>query len=66
MLPLVKVDQLRPLALCIQGLSLGYRSVSGLAMRWDRGLDLQNKVKALRSPTSFPCLGVVVANHHRR
>ena len=48
----------------MQGCPLGYRSVSELAMKRDRGLDLKNKVKALKWNTSFLYLGVIGATYH--
>jgi hypothetical protein len=44
-----------PLALCMQGRTLGYRSVSSLARKGEERLDLHNKVDAFRgAPSSFP------------
>ncbi len=45
MISYYNVSQLRPLALCMQGFPLGYRSVSMLAKGEARGLDLHDKVE---------------------
>ena len=57
------VSQLRPLALCIQGLPLGYRSVSVLAKGEAEGLIYITR-SSLKVRNKLPPLRVVVANHH--
>ena len=57
------VGQLRPLALFIQGLSLGYRSVSALAKGEAEGLIYKTR-SSLKVGLKLPPLRVVVANHH--
>src|SRR3989338_8393999 len=59
------VGQLRPLALCIQGLPLGYRSVSVLAKGEAEGL-IYGTRSSLKVGLKLPLLRVMVANHHRR
>ncbi|HCI14284.1 MAG TPA: hypothetical protein DFK12_10110 [Gallionellaceae bacterium] len=58
-----KVSQLRPLALCIQGLPLGYRSVSLSARGEAEGLIYVTRSN-LKDGFKLPLLRVVVANHH--
>jgi len=57
------VSQLRPLALCIQGLPLGYRSVSLLARGEAEGLIYETR-SSLKGGLKLPLLRVMVANHH--
>jgi hypothetical protein len=57
------VSQLRPLALCIQGLPLGYRSVSLLAKGEAEGLIYETRLN-LKVGLKLPLLRVMVANHH--
>ena len=57
------VGQLRPLALCIQGLPLGYRSVSLLAKGETEGLIYATRSN-LKDGFKLPLLRVVIANHH--
>lgn len=57
------VSQLRPLALFIQGLSLGYRSVSLLAKGEAGGLIYVTRSN-LKAGDKLPLLRVVIANHH--
>ena len=57
------VGQLRPLALCIQGLPLGYRSVSVLAKGEAEGLIYATR-SSLKDGLKLPLLRVVIANHH--
>jgi len=57
------VSQLRPLALCIQGLPLGYRSVSVLAKGEAEGMIYITR-SSLKVRNKLPPLRVVVANHH--
>ena len=57
------VSQLRPLALFMQGLSLGYRSVSLLAKGEAEGLIYRTR-SSLKEHDKLPLLRVVVANHH--
>lgn len=63
MTPCYNVSQLRPLALCIQGLPLGYRSVSVLAKSEAEGLIYKTR-SSLKERGKLPLLRVVVANHH--
>ena len=58
------VSQLRPLALCIQGLPLGYRSVFVLARGEAEGLIYTTR-SSLKERGKLPLLHVVIANHHR-
>jgi len=57
------VSQLRPLALYIQGLPLGYRSVSMLARGEAEGLIYDTRSN-LKGGNKLPLLRVVIANHH--
>jgi len=57
------VSQLRPLVLCIQGLSLGYRSVSALAKGEAEGLIYKTRL-SLKGGLKLPPLRVMGANHH--
>ena len=57
------VGQLRPLALFMQGLPLGYRSVSLLAKGEAEGLIYITR-SSLKERDKLPLLRVVVANHH--
>ncbi|RFC39288.1 MAG: hypothetical protein DID89_2727548024 [Candidatus Nitrotoga sp. CP45] len=57
------VSQLRPLALCMQGSSLGYRSVSMLAKGETEGLIYMTR-SSLQGGLKLPLLRVMVANHH--
>ena len=57
------ISQLRPLALCIQGLPLGYRSVSMLAKGEAEGLIYATR-SILKDGLRLPLLRVVIANHH--
>lgn len=57
------VSQLRPLALCIQGFPLGYRSVSLLARSEAEGLIYETRLN-LKVGFKLPLLRVMVANHH--
>jgi hypothetical protein len=57
------VSQLRPLALFIQGLPLGYRSVSVLAKGEAEGLIYSTR-SSLSADFKLPLLRVVIANHH--
>ena len=57
------VSQLRPLALCIQGLPLGYRSVSVLARGEAEGLIYRGRSN-LKGGLKLPLLRVVIANHY--
>src|SRR3990167_1344411 len=57
------VCQLRSLALCIQGLPLGYRSVSLLAKGEAEGLIYVTR-SSLKGRNKLPQLRVGVANHH--
>src|SRR3989338_9413563 len=57
------VGQLRSLALCIQGLPLGYRSVSLLAKGEAEGLIYVTR-SSLKGRNKLPPLRVGVANHH--
>jgi hypothetical protein len=57
------VSQLRPLALCMQGLPLGYRSVSLLAKGEAEGLIYSTR-SSLSADFKLPLLRVMVANHH--
>ena len=57
------VGQLRPLALCIQGLPLGYRSVSVLAKDEAEGMIYITR-SSLKVRNKLPPLRVGVANHH--
>src|SRR3989338_11237992 len=59
------VSQLRPLALCIQGLPLCYRSVSVLAKGEAEGL-IYGTRSSLKVGLKLPLLRVMVANHNRR
>ena len=57
------VSQLRPLALCMQGSPLGYRSVSMLAKGEAEGLIYMTR-SSLKGGLKLPLLRVMVANHH--
>jgi len=57
------VSQLRPLALCMQGSPLGYRSVSMLAKGEAEGLIYVTR-SSLKVGLKLPLLRVMVANHH--
>src|SRR3990167_7507168 len=57
------VGQLRSLALCIQGLPLGYRSVSLLAKGEAEGLIYVTR-SSLKGRNKLPPLRVGLANHH--
>ena len=59
------VGQLRPLALCIQGLPLGYRSVSLLAKGEAEGMIYVTR-SSLKVGLKLLPLRVMVANHHGR
>ena len=50
-------------SLCIQGLSLGYRSVSSLARGEAEGLIYKTR-SSLKGGLKLPLLRVMVANHH--
>ena len=57
------VGQLRPLALCIQGLPLEYRSVSLLAKGETEGLIYATRSN-LKDGFKLPLLRVAIANHY--
>ncbi|MDO9101484.1 MAG: hypothetical protein Q7U50_04350 [Candidatus Nitrotoga sp.] len=57
------VSQLRPLALCMQGFPLGYRSVSMLAKGEAEGLIYVTR-SSLKVGGKLPLLRVMAANHH--
>ena len=63
MISYYNVSQLRPLALCMQGSPLGYRSVSMLAKGEAEGLIYVTR-SSLKVGLKLPLLRVMVANHH--
>ena len=63
MISYYNVSQLRPLALCMQGSPLGYRSVSMLAKGEAEGLIYMTR-SSLQGGLKLPLLRVMVANHH--